>query len=115
VVLHQLYYSPKAENQIFIIHPSFIRQLPDDISPEFQGRVYRTPRHPESFRDRGILFIKTQKIITASVRDGSFNIIPVLHLTPWILKKIRILSNRTTIYDNILLVLLITSIDKKLS
>jgi len=31
--------------------------LPDDISPEFQGRVYRIPRHPESFRDRGILFI----------------------------------------------------------
>ena len=40
----QTLFQPKVENRIFIIYPSVITQLRDDISPEFQGRVDGTPR-----------------------------------------------------------------------
>jgi len=34
----------KLKIEFSLFHPSFNQQLPVDISPEFQGRVYGTPR-----------------------------------------------------------------------
>jgi len=34
----------KLKIEFSLFHPSVNRQLPVDISPEFQGRVYGTPR-----------------------------------------------------------------------